>query len=96
MKHFIANVIYTKPFSEVEKLLNNHRNFLQEWYDKGHLLCSGPKEPRVGGIIIGKFGSMEEITEWSKQDPFVINDLAKYEITEFQPVISQDFLKVWV
>ncbi|MDF3055684.1 MAG: hypothetical protein K0Q74_1591, partial [Gammaproteobacteria bacterium] len=59
---FVINIIYKKDFSEIEKHLVSHREFLDQQYKKGFLLMSGPKDPRTGGIIIA-LGNDQKILE---------------------------------
>ena len=48
----IVDVVYKQDLVIVDKYLNEHRNFLQKYYDKNMLIASGPKDPRTGGIIL--------------------------------------------
>jgi uncharacterized protein YciI len=80
------SLTYLKPFEEVEKVLAEHRAFLDEFYANGTLLASGPQVPKVGGTIIGKFGSKYEALEFAMKDPFVKTSTAKYDIIEFEAV----------
>ena len=93
---YIIFVNYKVPFAEVEKHLETHRAFLREQYAKGNLLASGPRRPRTGGIIIAKELAKEEIAAIIAQDPFKINQVADYEVMEFDPVLTckeLDFLR---
>ncbi|MEO8398330.1 MAG: YciI family protein [Ignavibacteriaceae bacterium] len=96
MKHFIIKINYTAPIEKIDKTLAEHRNFLQIGYDIGFLLCSGPQNPRTGGIVIARADSKEELELLFKKDPYQINSLAEYEFIEFNPVKHQDFLKDWI
>ena len=96
MNLFILHINYEKPFEEVEKVLAEHRAFLSEYYENGALLASGPKNPRTGGVVIGKFASANEALEFTKLDPFVKTKTAKYDITEFTPVKHSDALSAFL
>lgn len=96
MKHFLVELTYTVDLSRIDEVLQEHRNFLQEGYDNKMLLCSGPKNPREGGVVIARGESKEEIEEFFKQDPYSKNNYVDYKITEFMPVKYQDFLKDWI
>ncbi len=96
MKHFVINITYTAKMEIIDEILPEHRKFLQIGYDKGLLLSSGPKNPRVGGIIVARAESAEAIKEFFYQDPYIIGKAAEYEFIEFNPVKHQDFLKDWV
>ncbi len=49
---FIVNLTYIKPLVEVEKFLEKHIDFLNQYYTKGLFIASGRKNPRTGGIIL--------------------------------------------
>ncbi len=61
MKHFVISVTYTAPIEKIEEIRPSHRSFLQIGYDIGFILCSGPRNPMTGGIIIARAESKEEI-----------------------------------
>lgn len=94
---FVCLVHYTKPLEEVLAKLEEHRAYLKKGYDKGILLASGPRIPKDGGIIIGKFANKDEALSFAQADPFTQHNLAQYEILEFEPIlhaqILTDFLK---
>ena len=96
MKHFIVKIKYTAPISEIEKVVAEHREFLQTGYDNEMLLCSGPIEPRTGGIIIARAESLNVLQEFFIHDPYNINQVADYKFIEFNPVKSQEFLIPWL
>lgn len=80
---FIIELIYEKSIEEIEKHLKAHKDFLDENYEKGIFIASGAKVPRSGGIVIAVSGSKEDLEAVVKQDPFIINGVAGYKITEF-------------
>ncbi|MDD7039160.1 MAG: YciI family protein, partial [Alistipes senegalensis] len=47
---FIVRLTYKKPLAEVERHLAAHREYLDRHYADGAFLCSGPQNPRSGGI----------------------------------------------
>lgn len=83
---FILLLTYQKPLEEVDKHLLAHRAYLDVNYSLGHFVASGPRTPRVGGVILCKASSKEEVELLIKQDPFSINEVAKYDIIEFNPL----------
>lgn len=82
---FIVNLTYVKPLPEVERHLQDHIRYLDRYYEKGLFLCSGRKNPRTGGVILCNAKDMGELREIIKEDPFHINSIADYEVTEFCP-----------
>ena len=89
---FVLLIQYTAPLERIDSVLAQHRSFLQTGYDKGFLLASGPRAPREGGVIIGKFDDMAAAEKFSKSDPFAQQNLVRYEILEFTPVLHDTLL----
>lgn len=85
MNLFIIQLSYHKSLAEVDALIPQHNMFLDKYYAAGTFLVSGRQEPRIGGIILAGAGSRSEIEDLVKEDPFYINGIATYEITEFIP-----------
>jgi len=95
MKHFIIIITYTAPIEEINKVVANHREFLQKGYDSNHLLMSGPQNPKSGGIVLARGTSKDELVDFFSQDPYKINQLAEYRFIEFNPVKHQPFMSDW-
>ena len=81
---FIVNLTYIKPLDEVEEFLEKHIDFLNQYYTKGHFIASGRKNPRTGGIILMRAKNKEAVQEIITHDPFYQNEIAQYEIIEFE------------
>ena len=81
---FIVNLTYIKPLDEVEKHLEKHIDFLNQYYTKGLFIASGRKNPRTGGIILVRAKNKEAVQEIIAHDPFYQNEIAQYEIIEFE------------
>lgn len=90
---FVALVNYIKPYEDIAKHLDAHRAYLKKGYESGFLLASGPRIPKDGGIIIGKFSSRTEAEAFAKDDPFTKNNLARYEFLTFEAVLHAEILK---
>ena len=60
---------------------------------KGKFICTGKKSfPELGGVILFDSNNLEEAKKILYEDPFYIEEIADYEIIEFQPVkFSQNF-----
>ena len=81
---FIVNLTYIKPLDEVEKYLQEHINFLNHYYAEGLFVASGRKNPRTGGIILMQGKNKEVVQEIITHDPFYQNEIAQYDIIEFE------------
>ncbi len=83
---FVINIRYIQSLEEINKHLEEHRAFLEVGYKKNYFITSGPKSPRDGGIIISQLTDRKQLEDFIKDDPFLVHNLAVYEITEFTPV----------
>lgn len=96
MKHFLVNITYKVDLEKIGEILPKHREFLQAGYDKNLLLMSGPRNPKTGGIVIARAENLEDIQSFFENDPYQIEDYAKYEFVEFNPVKHQEFIEDWI
>jgi uncharacterized protein YciI len=90
---FVIDLSYVADLAVVERHLKDHRGFLQSQYEIGTFLASGRKVPWTGGVILAA-GKRAEILAVLEKDPFKINAVAEYSITEFVatktlPALSQ-------
>ena len=90
---FIANLKYKKSMEEVNKVLEAHLEYLDKYFEKGKFICTGKKSfPELGGVILFNSNNLEEAKKILYEDPFYVEEIADYEIIEFQPVkFSQNF-----
>ena len=90
---FIANLKYKKSIKEVNKVLEAHLEYLDKYFEKGKFICTGKKSfPELGGVILFDSNNLKEAKKILYEDPFYIEEIADYEIIEFQPVkFSQNF-----
>lgn len=80
---FVVLLSYVKPMEEVLRVVPAHREFLDKYYEKGNFIVSGRQNPPVGGVIICKACSREEIASIMMEDPFNTEGIAEYTIIEF-------------
>jgi uncharacterized protein YciI len=83
---FLVLIHYTRPLEEVEKVRASHRSFLDECVATGHLVVSGPRKPKTGGVLLVRGSSLEEVKAIFAKDPFHVAGVASYEFVEFDPV----------
>ena len=93
---YILEVTYTAPIEKIDEQLIPHRSYLDLHYSKGNLICSGPQNPRTGGLIITSFKKREEVDSFISGDPFHVFSLAVYRVIEFDPIKSDDRFKVFI
>ena len=89
---FLVDVTYIKPLDEVMRLAPAHRAYAATQYAAGRYLLSGRKLPRTGGLILANVDTREEMQAIVAGDPFFIEGVAEYALTELQPVMACDAL----
>ena len=80
---FLVLLTYIKPLEEVEKLLDEHVQFLDKYYSQEKFIFSGRRNPRTGGVILMKVDSEAEARQIINEDPFHQHKIAEYDVIEF-------------
>lgn len=78
---FILSLTYVKPTEEADRLMQPHMDWVNDGYDRGMFLASGRKNPRTGGLILAR-GERAQVEAYVATDPFTIESVALYEVTE--------------
>ncbi len=81
---FIVTSVYQKPSEFIDRFLAPHRAFLDTYIGRGIFVAAGRKVPRVGGAILAKGCSREELVKIMEEDPFSVEGIARYEIVEVE------------
>jgi len=94
---FIALLHYKVPLEIIALYRSAHREFLKEGYAKNLFIASGRVYSDKGGVILSPLTRRGEFEELLKKDPFMLHDLATYEIIGFDPSLFHvDFASfVW-
>ena len=95
-KCILLSLNYIKELNKAEKHLEEHIKFLEKYYEMGKFICSGRKNPRTGGVILLNAESLSEVEKIILEDPFNINEIEEYEITEFFPTKYNKNFKIFV
>ncbi|MFF5428216.1 MULTISPECIES: YciI family protein [unclassified Streptomyces] len=80
---FVLELTYTAPVERVDALLDAHVAWLDEQYAAGVFIASGRKNPRDGGVILAAGVDRAEIEKIAAADPFSVEGVCAYRITEF-------------
>jgi uncharacterized protein YciI len=83
---FVILLSYTHGLELIDQHLSAHRAFLDKYYQLGNFICSGPQNPRTGGVILCKASCKEAVELLIQEDPFYIYQAATYQIVEFEPL----------
>ncbi len=84
-KMFLILLKYIQPLERVDELVPAHVEFLKACYERSEFIFSGPRIPRVGGVILANLESLEAAWALIKEDPFYIHQIAEFEVIEFKP-----------
>ena len=82
----LVSLHYTVPIDQIDAYLEPHRALLNDLAARGIIICSGPKKPRTGGVILMNVDSINAAQHILSADPFMQQNLATYDYTEFTPV----------
>lgn len=83
---FALLATYTKPAEEVDQLLDGHRAWIIRHMEAGRILLTARQVPLTGGLILARAGSVDEVWEMIREDPFHASGAAEYDVREFAPV----------
>jgi uncharacterized protein YciI len=81
---FVILLSYIRPLEDVDAALPAHRAFLAEFYAKGFGIASGRQIGTTGGMIIANAPNRAVLEAELAQDPYKIQNLARYDIYEFE------------
>lgn len=85
MSMFAVISTYKKSLDEVDKKREEHLAYVKNFILSGKFLVVGRKNPVNGAVIIAHNLTKKELEEIFKNDPYYMNGLAEYAITEFNP-----------
>lgn len=90
---FFLNVDYIKPPAQVEQEIKAHGEWIKRYLDKGVFLFAGPKKSGLGGVIATKAIAKAELLKILAEDPYVIADVAEYQIIDFDCKLAHEKLQ---
>ncbi|MFI1886318.1 MULTISPECIES: YciI family protein [Streptomyces] len=80
---FVLELTYTAPVERADALMDAHLAWLNAWYEEGVFIASGRKNPRDGGVVLAVGDDRARIEEIAAADPFAVEGVCSYRITEF-------------
>ncbi|MBW4095433.1 MAG: hypothetical protein HIU81_08670 [Acidobacteria bacterium] len=90
MSVFAVEYVYTPETATLrDEHRPVHRAWLQEQYEGGKLLASGPFADGSGALILFKAADEDELNELLKQDPFAVaSAIAGLKVSGWTPGIG--------
>lgn len=82
---FVVTLTYRADLGQIDDAIEGHMAWLDQQYADGVFVASGRRVPRIGGVILARGLSSEDLEHRLASDPFRQRDLAEYAVTEFVP-----------
>jgi uncharacterized protein YciI len=83
MRMFVLISRFQQPLEEINRHLAPHSEWVERHYASGRFLVSGRRTPPVGGVIVARAASEEEIQDVLAADPLQQLGLVVYEVFSF-------------
>ena len=90
---YVISLTYKVELSQMDEARPLHLEWLKKHYDSGLFIASGRQNPPVGGVIIANQIPRAELDALLKTDPFAQQNLAEYDIVEFEAKMTCNALK---
>lgn len=81
---YIVVLEFTRPLDVVDLALPDHVAWSTRQYEAGHFLVSGRQIPPDGVVILAKAMTRGRLDAIMATCPYVVQRLARYEVTEFR------------
>ena len=85
MSVFVCLSEYLVSLDELGAHVPDHVEWMTGHAASGRILAAGRQSPPVGGVILMRGESREEILEILANDPFTTRGLGRYTVVEFAP-----------
>lgn len=96
MRYYLLEGEHLVPFEELAGLVDAHHIFLQQGYDRGDFLFSGPTIPPDGGFLVAKAEDRESLDRLLAEEPFVSAGKMRFKrVVEFDPAQNAPLLDAW-
>lgn len=83
MKYFAALLPMISP-EKSEKYRQEHIDYVEEMREKKRIFQFGRFMGGAGGLVIYQGKNIDEVTDWVKQDPYVIKGARGFEVHEWE------------
>lgn len=85
---YIVSLNYKVPAKVIAEHQAAHTAFMKEHTIHGTFLLSGPRELKIGEIILARAESKKALETLLENDPFKANGVADFKVMEFTPALS--------
>ena len=89
---FIVLLKFSDNKGQAGAFMEGHKAWLQRGFDDGVFLLAGSLQPSAGGGILAHNGSLADLQNRVKEDPFVAEKVVTAEIMEISPARADERL----
>jgi uncharacterized protein YciI len=82
---YIVLLRFSQNREKAREFMEDHNKWLKTGFDQGVFLLAGSIKPGLGGSIIARGVSLEELESRVNADPFVAEKVVTAEIIEIEP-----------
>ena len=82
---YIILLRFTENRAALARHLDAHKAWLAAGFDEGAFLAAGSIGPNVGGCVLARGASREQVLERVNRDPFVKEAIVSAEVLEYEP-----------
>jgi uncharacterized protein YciI len=84
---FVVVSTETGDAEAIGGLIPAHLAWVEQQYERGRLLVSGPRQPDVGGVFVFRAKDEEELREVLAGDPITAAGLQTLEVFAFEETV---------
>jgi uncharacterized protein YciI len=82
---YILFINFTKSLQDIQPVFPAHLEFIDAHIKTGKFILSGGLTGRPAGVVLANINNGDELKSLLAEDPFVLEQVAEYEIIEFTP-----------
>ena len=73
--------------------MSGHNAWLRSGFDEGVFLLAGSLQPGLGGAVLARAASLDELQQRVDEHPFVAQDVVSVEILDIAPGMAEERLQ---
>ena len=85
---YIVSLNYKVPAKVIAQFQDEHTAFLKEQVNAGAFILTGPRELKIGEILLANTKTKDALETILEKDPFKKNAVADYKIMEVTPTMA--------
>jgi uncharacterized protein YciI len=82
---YILFINFTKSLQDAQPVFPAHLGFIDAHIKTGKFILSGGLTGKPAGVVLANINNGDELKALLAEDPFVLEQVAEYEIIEFTP-----------